>query len=163
TELFFIDSRTYKAESEKALAEVKQKEATLERLTSDLRRAKAMIPGRGISIEELDRISGNRLEADASLNAAKANLEAATLNLQFTQVKARISGRLSRSLMDRGNLIKADDTLLTTIVSMDPIHAYFDVDERTVLKLRRMIAQRKIESARSKRLTVDIALADEEG
>lgn len=163
TELFHIDPRTYQAEFDKAQADVRQKEATLERLNADLRRARAMVPGRGISAEELDKIAGNRLEADASVRAARAHLDYARLNLGFTHVKAPYSGRISRTLVDPGNLVKADDTLLTTMVTMDPMHVYFDIDERTVLRLRRLIAQGEIDSAREKRLAVDIALADEEG
>jgi RND family efflux transporter MFP subunit len=163
SQLFLIDPRTYKAEVDKAEATLKQNDATLERLTADYRRGQAMVPGRAISVEELDKIKGNRSEADAAVRAARASLEAAKLNLDFTRVVAPISGRISRRMVDPGNLVKADDTLLTTIVSLDPIHAYFDVDERTVLKLRRMIQEKKIDSARSRPLQVKIGLADEDG
>jgi RND family efflux transporter MFP subunit len=163
SQLFLIDPRTYKAEVDKADATLKQNEATLERLTADFRRGQAMVPGRAISVEELDKIKGNRSEADAAVRAARASLEAAKLNLDFTRVMAPISGRISRRMVDPGNLVKADETLLTTIVSLDPIHAYFDVDERTVLKLRRMVQEKKIDSARTRPLQVKIGLADEDG
>jgi RND family efflux transporter MFP subunit len=161
--LFQIDPRTYQADVDKAEATLKQNEAILERLNADFRRAQAMISGRAISLEELDKIRGNRTEADNAVRAARAALEASRLNLDFTRVMAPISGRLSRRLVDPGNLVKADDTLLTTIVSLDPIHAYFDIDERTVLKLRRMIQEKKIDSARTRPIYVKIGLADEEG
>jgi multidrug efflux system membrane fusion protein len=161
--LFVIDPRTYQAEADKATAQVKQSEATLERLSADLRRGRAMLSGRAISYEEIDKLTGNRNEADAAVRAAKAMLESAKLNLDFTRVNAPISGRLSRRMVDPGNLVKADDTLLTTVVTLDPIHAYFDIDERTVLQLRRMVQEKKIDSARAQRITVKVGLADEEG
>ncbi|MFQ3592956.1 MAG: efflux RND transporter periplasmic adaptor subunit [Gemmataceae bacterium] len=163
TPLFLIDPRTYKAEFDKAEATLQQNEATLERLTADYRRAQAMMPGRAISLEEIDKIRGNRNEADAAVKAARAAMESAKLNLAFTRVTAPITGRLSRRLVDPGNLVKADDTVLTTIVSLNPIHAYFDIDERTVLKLRRMIQEKKIDSARHRPIQVKIGLADEDG
>jgi multidrug efflux system membrane fusion protein len=161
--LFQIDSRTYKADAEKAEAMVKQTEATLERITSDLRRGRAMVTGRAISMEELDKLTGNRNEADASVRAAKASQESARINLAYTRIASPISGRLSRTLVDAGNLVKADETMLTTVVTLDPIHAYFDVDERTVLQLRRMVQEKRIDSARAQRITVQVGLADEEG
>jgi RND family efflux transporter MFP subunit len=161
--LFQIDSRTYKAEVDKAEAMVKQTEATLDRITSDLRRGRAMVTGRAISMEELDKLTGNRNEADASVRAARATLEATRINLAYTKISAPIGGRVSRTMVDAGNLVKADETMLTTVVTLDPIHAYFDVDERTVLQLRRMIQEKKITSSRVQPLIVKVGLADEEG
>lgn len=161
--LFVIDPRTYKAEADKAEAALRQTEATLERLTNDLKRGRAMLAGRAISIEELDRLTGNRAEADAAVRAARAALDSTQLNLNFTQVTSPIAGRLSRRMVDQGNLVKADDTLLTTVVALDPIHAYFDIDERTVLTLRRMIQKKEMTSARVSPIRVKIGLADEMG
>jgi RND family efflux transporter MFP subunit len=89
------------------------------------------------------------------------------LNLGFTKVAAPISGRVSRYHVTVGNLVQAGDltggTLLTTLVSVDPIYAYFDVDERTLLMFRRLIREGKIQSARQTEVNVDLALADEPG
>ncbi|MGL4551086.1 MAG: efflux RND transporter periplasmic adaptor subunit [Gemmataceae bacterium] len=161
--LFLIDPRTYQAEADKAEAMLKSSEATLERLTSDVRRGRTLASGRAISSEELERLTSTRNEADAAVRAAKASLESTKLSVGFTRVTAPITGRLSRRMVDPGNLVKADDTMLTTVVSLDPIQAYFDVDERTVLKLRRMIQEKKIESGRTSRIDVKVGLADEEG
>lgn len=161
TPLFKIDPRTYQADADKAEASVRQAEAALERLQVDYRRVR--LAGRAVSAEEVDRIGSNRIEADASLRAAKAAMEHAQLNLNFTLVKAPFTGRISRKFCDPGNLVKADETILTTLVSLDPIHVYFDVDERTVLRIRRLIHEGKVESARDKRITVKIGLADEDG
>jgi RND family efflux transporter MFP subunit len=162
-ELFQIDSRTYRAEVERAEAKQRQNEAHVERLGLDLRRARALLPSRAISREEVDKISGDQSEALASFRAAHAALELARLNLVFTRISAPVSGRISRRFLDEGNLVKADDTILTSIVALDPIDAYFDIDERTVLKLRRLIHEGKIQSARKTGAPVDLGLADEEG
>jgi RND family efflux transporter MFP subunit len=96
------------------------------------------------------------------LAAARAAHDLARLNLGFTQISSRISGRLSRHLVDPGNLVQADHTPLAKVVSLDPIHAYFDVDERTVLRLQRLIQSGKLASARDKEIVVDVKLADED-
>ena len=105
-------------------------------------------PKGAISPEEYDKVLGDRAEAEAALKVAKSTLLIAELHLKFTKVTAPISGRVSRSLIDPGNLVKADDTVLTTIVTQDPIYAYFDVDERTLLRLRRLCRDGKIKSSR---------------
>ncbi len=158
-ELFRIDARTYQAEFDKAQAAVRQAEATLDRITGDLRRARDA--GRATSREELARLTASRDEADASLGISRAVLKTATLNLGYTSVKAPFAGRISRSFIDPGNLVKADDTVLTTLVALDPMHAYFDVDERTVLRVRRMIQEKEIDSARATDLHVELGLADD--
>jgi RND family efflux transporter MFP subunit len=66
-------------------------------------------------------------------------------------------------MVDPGNLVKADDTMLTTIITSDPMYAYFDVDERTLLRLRRMVREGRIQSAREAALPVELGLTDEEG
>ena len=75
-------------------------------------------------------------------------MNTARLNLDFTKVIAPVSGRISRQNIDPGNLVVADNTILTTVVSLDPIYAYFDVDERTTLRFRRLLEAGKVKSAR---------------
>ena len=87
-----------------------------------------------ISKEDFDKIAGDRDEADAAVHMAEAARDLAKLNLEFTHVTSPISGWVSRRLVDEGNLVKADDTVLTTIVTTDPMYVYFDVDERTMLR-----------------------------
>ena len=72
---------------------------------------------------------------------AKANLRTAKLNLSFTKVRAPLAGQISRTQLDPGNLVKADDTILTTLVTLDPMFAYFEVDERTLLMMRRYVEE----------------------
>jgi RND family efflux transporter MFP subunit len=92
---------------------------------------------------------------------AQAALGQAERNLTWTEVRAPFDGRVSRQSIDPGNIVKADETVLTTIVSLDPVYAYFDIDERTTLRSRRLLIEGKIQSAREAKLPVLIGLADE--
>ena len=144
--LFQIDDRPYKAEYERTLATLEQGKARLDRLTKDHNRADILLIRNAIGKEEYDLINGNFEEGKATVGVYTAALSRAKLDLDFTQVTAPISGRLSRRMVDPGNLVKADETILTSIVSLDPMYVYFDIDERTILKLRRLIAEGKIKS-----------------
>jgi len=161
--LFEIDRRPYQAELDRALAQERQAAATMSRLSNEYQRARALVRSRAISEEELDRIAGSLAEADAADQAARAAIRTAKLNLDFTRITAPIDGRISRRNCDPGNLIKADDTILTSLVVLDPIHAYFDVDERTVLRLRRLVNSGKTTLSRQESIPVQLGLADEEG
>jgi RND family efflux transporter MFP subunit len=161
--LFEIDPRTYQAELARADATLAQTQAHLARMEADAQRAAELLPGRRISREEFDRMIGDRKEASAAVGVAKANRDLAQLNLDFTKVCAPLSGRISRRYIDPGNLVKADETALTTIVSLDPIYAYFDADERTTLQLQRLIRQGKIRWSPGTELPVFLGLADEDG
>jgi RND family efflux transporter MFP subunit len=92
---------------------------------------------------------------------ARADFDLAKLNMTFTRITAPISGRLSRRLVDPGNLVMADTTPMTTIVSLDPLYVYFDVDERTLLRLRRLVREKKIPSREEQDIPVLTALSDE--
>jgi len=161
--LFEIDPRPYKADLARAEGNIVQSEGRLRRLEADYQRAANLLPQRAMGREDFDRIAGDRTEAMGALAVAKANRDMAELNLGFTKVRAPLSGRISRRYIDPGNLVKADDTILTTIVSLDPIYAYFDADERTTLQLQRLIRQGKIKWSPGARLPVLMGLADEEG
>jgi RND family efflux transporter MFP subunit len=161
--LFEIDPRSYAAEVHRAEGNVAQNEAHMSRLDRDYRRAAGVAAKEVLSRQELDKVEGDYTEARGMLGVARAQLEMAKLNLDFTQVKAPISGRISRRMVDPGNLVRADDTMLTTIVSLDPMYAYFDIDERTVLKLRRLTAEGKRKSRSDGAvLSVFVGLSDEE-
>jgi len=143
--LFEIDPRTYQATLKVAEGNLATMEARVERLTADLVRARRMIASRAIGREQFDKIAGDRSEAGAQRAAQKASVERARLDVGFTRVTAPISGRISRYQVTVGNLVQAGDltggTLLTTIVSVDPMYAYFDVDERTVLRVRQLVRE----------------------
>jgi RND family efflux transporter MFP subunit len=161
--LFEIDPRPYQAELDRADANLVQAQAHRERLEADYRRASAMFSKGSMTREDYDKVSGDRAEAVAAVGVARAQRETAALNLSFTKVTAPISGLISRRSVDPGNLIKADDTVLTNIVSQDPIYAYFDVDERTVLRVQQLVHEGKITWSPEKGLPVWMGLADEHG
>ena len=161
--MFEIDPRPYKAELARTEGNIVQSEGRLRRLEAEHQRAASLLPKGNISREDFDRIAGDRTEALGALAVAKANRDMAQLNVGFTQVRAPLSGRISRRYIDPGNLVKADETPLTTIVSLDPIYAYFDADERTTLRLQRLVRAKKIKWSLNAGVPVMLGLADEEG
>jgi RND family efflux transporter MFP subunit len=142
--LYRVDDRTYKAELAKLQGEITRNEALSDRLGSDLGRARRMRVGDAISREEYDKITSNKDEAGAALDAAKAAARRAELNVEFTKIYSPIDGKISRTRITRGNLVTQDQTLLTNIVSVDPIYAHFDADEQTVLRLQKRIRDKKL-------------------
>jgi len=161
--LFEIDARPYEAELARAEGNVVQSEGRLKRLEGDYERSQALLAKGAISDEEIARIVGDRTEARGALMVNKAARELANLNLLFTKVRAPLSGQISSRSIDPGNLVKADDTSVTTIVSLDPIYATFDLDERSHLRLKKLIRENKIAWSPEEGLPVFLGLADEAG
>lgn len=159
--LFQIDPRPYEAEMIRAKANVDQTRARLDRLKRDEERKRKLFRTNNTTQEEIDLTVADRAEAEAGLEAQMAMLDIAKLNLEFTRITSPITGRISRRLVDPGNLVKADDTPLVTVMSLNPIYAYFDIDERTVLKFERLIREGKVQSPRDARYEVAFSLADE--
>jgi RND family efflux transporter MFP subunit len=159
--LFLIDPRTYQADYDRAVANQAQAKAHLDRVKADYERAKSLNETAAIAKSDYDLALGNRDEALAMVGVAEAAVNTARLNLDFTKVTAPISGRISRQNIDPGNLVVADNTILTTIVSLDPVYAYFDVDERATLRFRRLMEAGKVKSAREGKSPVYLGLADE--
>jgi multidrug efflux system membrane fusion protein len=142
--LFQIDPRPYQAELNQAKANLKLAEADVVLQTKRTTRALEVVRSGAVSPEDVDQLIAARDKAIASVGAMKAAVERAQLNLDFTHVTAPplrddqgrpLVGRISRRMVDPGNLVNADQTVLTTLVSIDPMYAYFDVDERTYLEL----------------------------
>ena len=164
--LFVIDPRPLKAELKRLEAEVKQAQADEENARAQFRRAQRLRTSKTISEEEYQIRRTTSLTATADVQSALAALEAARLNLEFTQVRAPISGRISRHFVTEGNLVlggTGQTTLLTRIVSLDPIHAYFEASERAYLKYVRLSRSGKRPSSREVSNPVYLRLADEEG
>ncbi|HET6881992.1 MAG TPA: efflux RND transporter periplasmic adaptor subunit [Pirellulales bacterium] len=163
--LFEIDPPYYEAEVARAEGVVAQTEARLKRLKLDFARAEELHATRAWTKEQYDLVSGDLAEAEANLKTAKAQLKIANVNLAYCTIKAPISGRMSRPNIDPGNLVKADDTSLslTRIVAQDPMWVYFDLDERTMLRLRRLVPWTGTVPGEEANLPVFIGLADEEG
>lgn len=161
--LFEVDPRLYQAEVDRTTAAVAQADAKVIRLEADFKRAQKLLASSSMSKEDYDKVVADRADAIANVQVAKAQQDTAKLNLSYTKITAQFSGLASRRMVDPGNLVKADDTMLTTIVSLDPMYATFDVDERTVLKVRRLIREGKLKSARETSVPISIGLPDEEG
>jgi RND family efflux transporter MFP subunit len=168
--LFEIDPRPYETELERTEATLLQTEAHLRRLDADQKRANGLYSRAAIGREEYDRIMGDYSEAQAAVGVAKAARDMARLSLEFTKVKAPISSsssptfswRLSRRLVDPGNMVQADVTPLTTVVSLDPLYVYFEVDERTLLRLRRLAREGRIKTrSAGSVIPIQVGLADE--
>lgn len=163
--LFEIDPRPYQAQLDRAHGEVVLNEAKLKLAKADNVRAKAIatMNAGAISKQDLDKYAAAEDEAAAAVEASTANLESYKINLEFTKVLSPIDGQVSRYNLTLGNLVNADTTLLTTVVSQDPMYAYFDVDEQTLLNVtRRMLAQ-KSDPIQAKTFPVLMGLGDEEG
>jgi RND family efflux transporter MFP subunit len=164
--LFVIDPRPYQAELERARAELALANARLERASKDLARSQMLVRSRAVSQEEVDTRISDQRQAQESVQAARAMVNAAQLNVEFTQVRAPISGRISRNLVSVGNLINGgttQSTLLTTIVSLDPIYCYFEADERSYLKGIRQLRNGDRATGRAGKQPVYVALTDEQG
>ena len=135
--LFVIDQRPYEAEVARAEAVLAQARTRNQLAGQEVERAQKLMSTQAISREELDARTSGRAEGDAGVHAAEAALRVARLNLEWTVVRAPISGRVGRAVVTAGNVVQAgppSPSLLTTIVSIDPIYVYFDTDEQAYLK-----------------------------
>ena len=146
TLLFEIDPRPYKAQFDAAKAKVALSQASLDlaRVTNVRFKELAKKEASAVSKQDLDKYKALEEEADANLGLSKANLESAQLSLDWTKVYSPIDGKISRYYLTLGNLVNQDQTLLTTILSLDPIYAFFDMDEPTYLRIKRAINQGKV-------------------
>jgi RND family efflux transporter MFP subunit len=158
-----IDRRPYKAALDQAKAQVELQAAQLRYQEALYQRSLALFEKSAQALQQMQQDEAARDTARANLAAAKANRVTATLNYDWTRVTAPVSGRMGRTIVTRGNLVVADQTLLTTLVSQDPMWAYFDADEGTVLQVQKLIRQGKYSSARSARVPVFLRLDNEQG
>ena len=159
--LFVIDRRPYQAVVNHAQAVLNATQTSFDFSKVELERADRLMRSNTISERTLDERRQQYLSAQADVNGARATLDQARLDLGFTEIRAPIGGRISRKLVSEGNLVRANDTLLTTLVATDPIYFYFDVDERSFLAYARMAREGSRNSAGGNGLEVRIALSDE--
>jgi membrane fusion protein, multidrug efflux system len=154
--LFQIDLRPFEAEVDRLRAELTRARATVRRAASELSRAERLRAENAISHEEHERRAAFQEESAAQLAAVEAALRAAELNLEFTRITSPINGRAGRAIVTEGNLVSSgpgEATLLTTVVSLDPIYAYFDADEQIFLRYQ------KIAGAQASKGTLPIRMA----
>jgi multidrug efflux system membrane fusion protein len=161
--LFVIDPRPYQAVLDQAKAQQRQAEANQQLQDANFARQDRLRQTGVIAKEDFDTALSNKNQAVASVLAAQAAVESAQLNLTFTQIISPIRGVISRELVTVGNLVQTDTTLLTNIVSVDPIYAYFNVDERSVLKYQALVRTGKLTDARSGAVPISLQLENEDG
>ncbi len=164
--LFVIDPRWHQAAFDQRQAELEQAKVHLENARREADRTAQLLANKAISVEEGDARQSRYQEAKAALLAAQAALEAARLDLEYTQVRAPIDGRVSRALLTVGNYVSGvagSASLLTTLVSVDPVYVYADVDENSLLKFNNLARSKKLETDGDGKIPVELQLADEPG
>jgi multidrug efflux system membrane fusion protein len=162
--LFKIDPRSYQALIDQAQGQINLYKAQLKLARTTLVRYQASGPT-AVSKEEMAQVQAQVEQAEAQLKAAQASMEVNKLNLEYTDVTSPIDGRVSNYYLTIGNLAVQDRTALTTVVSQDPMYAYFDVDEPTVLRVREEIRKGKLKSLREEgtQIPVYLGLTNETG
>ena len=160
--LYKIDPRTYQAALNQATANLNQAKAHRESQLDTLKRDQ--VSPEATPKATLIQDQANFAEAEASVGSASAARDAAQLNVDFTNVTSPIAGQIGRTLITKGNLVVANQTALTNVVSLDPMYAYFDVDEPTVERVRQLIREGKLPSAREegKKIPVYLGLTSEQ-
>lgn len=159
--LFVIDPAEYQAALDRAEAELARNQAELQSATLGVERLEGLIAQGAVNRKELDDAYTAQAMGEAEVAAAKAAVTKAKLDLDYTQVRSPIAGRVSRSLVDAGNLVGAGErTLLTTVVQMDPMYVYFSIPERILLK---RLAARPADQRRHVEFAFYVGLANEKG
>jgi multidrug efflux system membrane fusion protein len=143
--LFEIDPRPYQAQLDQAQGQVELNQAQLTLARTTYERDRPLAASGTISQQQFDQDKAAVDEAAARIKASQAAVEVYKLNLAFTKVTSPIDGQVSRYYYTRGNLVNQDQTLLTTVVSLDPMYAYFDMDEPTFLRIGRAISEGRIQ------------------
>ncbi|MGH6946454.1 MAG: efflux RND transporter periplasmic adaptor subunit [Kiloniellales bacterium] len=159
--LFTIDRRPYRTLLAEAEANLKIAESQVAYTRKQLDRAEELSSRGNMSVSLLDERRQEHVSALAQVEAAKATVERAQLDLEYTEIRAPLSGRIDRKLISVGNLVEPNDTVLTSIVALDPIYFYFDIDERSYLAYSRDARERGValqEGAGS--LPIRVTLAD---
>jgi len=161
--LFVIDPRPYQDVLDQAKANLQDAEALRQLKVANFARAEKLFQNKVTAKEEYDTSVAERNEAEAKFAQAQASVNSALLNMDFTQVKSPIEGRISRQLVTKGNLVQTDATVLTKVVSVDPIYAYFNVDQRTVQKYYNQIQGGQLQDPRVSAMPVYLQLEGETG
>jgi RND family efflux transporter MFP subunit len=161
--LFDIDDRFFTAQRDGAKAQLNLAAARVKLAKTLLATAEKAKTSSVIATDEYAKAAAEFDAAVAAEQVATFDLEKAKTTLGYTRITARYTGRISRRMVDEGNVVKENETVLTRLVVLDPIYVSFDIDERTLLRLRRLISDGKISSSRDAQLNVQVGLADEDG
>ncbi|MGH8728935.1 MAG: efflux RND transporter periplasmic adaptor subunit [Burkholderiales bacterium] len=161
--LFVIDQRPFKAELARTRAELARVQARSKLASAQVERFRRLVESRAVSEDEYDERVAADTQAKADIRAAEAAIEIAKLNLEYTEIRSPIDGRASRALVTPGNLVSIGTTLLTTVVSLDPVYVYFEGDEQTYLRYGEMARNHERPSSRDVANPVFVGLGNEEG
>jgi len=165
--LFVIDPRPYEAALASAQAQLAQGQAQVDLATRQLGRSSQLLQQGYEPQSNTDQRISDLKVAQASVESAKAAIQTAQLNVEFTHITAPLTGRISNHRVSIGNLVSGGDsgsaTLLTTIVSLDPVYFYFDVSEADFLAYQRSVAKGNLQDARADSIAVELHLTDEDG
>jgi RND family efflux transporter MFP subunit len=162
--LFVIDPRWHQAAFDQRQAELEQAKVRLDNAQREADRTAHLLANKAISVEEGDARQSRCQEAKAALLAAQAALDTARLDLEYTRVRAPIAGRVSRALLTEGNYVSGvagAASLLTTLVSVDPVYVHADIDENSLLKFNNLARAKKLETDGDGKIPVELQLADE--
>ncbi len=163
--LFQIDPRWHQAAFEQRQAEFEQAKTHLENTRREAERTPQLLANNAISKEDAEARQSRYQEAKSGLLAAQAALDSARLDLEYTQVRAPINGRVSRALLTEGNYVSGvagAATLLTTVVSVDPVYVYADMDENSLLRFNALALSKKLVADGDGKIPVELQLADEQ-
>lgn len=163
--LFVIDQRPFRAELARAEAELARSRTRAQLAHTQAERAQKLLDTRALSQEEYDERIAADAQSRADIRAVEAAVEMARLNLEYTEVRAPIDGRVGRALVTAGNLVATQPaaTALATLVSLDPVYVYFEGDEQTYLRYGEMARRGERPSSREVANPVFVGLANEEG
>jgi RND family efflux transporter MFP subunit len=159
--LFLIDPGPYEATLNQAKANLALQVAQLEYNERDYARMAAAFNKGGFSQDDVDKSRAALDTSKAAVRAADAAVRTAQINVDFTKVRAPFNGRISRRLVDPGTDVQADATIMASVVQMDPMYAYFDVDERTFLRIRELLPEGKVPADADAKLPVALGYANE--
>jgi multidrug efflux system membrane fusion protein len=164
--LFVIDPRWHQAEFNRREAEYQQAKVRLETAEREARRTEQLLASKAISTEEGEARQSRFSEAQAALLAAEAARDSSRLDLEFTEIRAPIDGRVSRALVTPGNFVSGvagNSTVLTTVVTVDPVYVYADFDENSLLKFNHLVREKKLPTGENGKIPVQLQLGNEEG
>jgi multidrug efflux system membrane fusion protein len=164
--LFEIDEREYRSTLQRANADIERAKARIALAQKQLDRGKSLLNGNAMSRNDVDQRESELDQARADLSGMQAVAAQARLNLEFTRITAPISGRVGKALVTPGNLVTGGmpvATLLTTVVSMDPVYVDFEGDENTYLRYQGLASTGERQSSRDAQNPVKVGLANEDG
>lgn len=161
--LFTIDQRPFETRLRATKADVQRAEAAAASAKSENDRVAALLAAKAIAPEQGEARKSAHLQALAALESARAAEHSAEIEYEHSEVKAPISGRISRAMTTTGNYVTAGNTLLTTIVTVDPVYVYADIDENSLLKLQALQRDKKLHTNADGKVPVEVQLSNEHG